>query len=340
MKNALILSILSVVMFACMQPNYDTFEASPIEGKVEITDPYTQNPVVAAVGATVYLFDEAKPDNYYYKILTAAEGKFSFSHRPTGKTPCVRAEWVKDSIKYTSEIVSIGKLADSTLKLIPQYPKGKVKILVKDDKGQPINGVVVYLFVNERLATSINDEKVVGEIQKKTTNNQGIAFFYGLEIGTYFVSGKRDKQVFGPSPLTISKDNFYNPTNYLDKPSTAKTPTAPVILDPAVQLEVQVIDSMNRDSLYNMEVYLFSSQAHANTILTVAVNKPLANWVALKRTNEKGSAPFKDLIVDKKYYVGVRDTTHTMRPIVYGSSVQAKTKVETKDTITIKMQRR
>lgn len=339
MKNLLLIVLSSICVAAC-KPDYDTFEAEPIEGKVQITDPYTQNPPVIAAGAAVYLIAEnSGEESYYYKTLTNLNGEFVFSHRPNGKSLCVRAELTKDSIKYVATALAINGLKNTPLKLMPQYPKGKIKVLVKDDKGQPINGVAVYLFVNERLAASVNDEKVGGEIRKKTTNNQGIAFFYGLEAGTYFVSGKRDKQVFGPSSLAISQNNFDNPTNYLDTTFTARTPTAPVILDPAVQLEVQVIDNVNDDSLYNMEVYLFSSQAHANTVLTVPVNKPLANWVTLKRTNEKGRASFKDLIVGKGYYVGVRDTTHTMKPVVHGSIVIAQAKVETRDVITVKMQR-
>lgn len=63
--------------------------------------------------------------------------------------------------------------------------RGKIKVTVKDAGMQPVNGVEVYLFVNESLAGSVAAGAPKGFFKKETTDENGIAFFYDLAPNTY-----------------------------------------------------------------------------------------------------------------------------------------------------------
>lgn len=317
MKNLLFILLSSICIFAC-KPDYDTFEAEPIEGKVQITDIYTQTPPVIAAGAAVYLIAENSGDEaYYYKTLTNVNGEFVFSHRPNGKSLCVRAELTKDSIKYVASALAINGLKNTPLTLMPRYPGGKLKIIVKDANQHPINGMDVYLFINQAFAASIKETNVSGYIKNKTTNSQGVVFFYGLEPDDYFVTGKRDKQLFEPVLMEVTQANFDNYNQPLVKDDfqviVPVTPIAPIQLQVKTVDKNSIVTNGSKEPLNNIEVYLFSSKVQADNVKNLPITQSPASWAAFKTTNTEGLASFTDLIAGKEYYVAVRDKSGLMK---------------------------
>jgi hypothetical protein len=320
MKTLLAFFILTTLVVACY-PDGDDFEASPIEGRVEIQDPYTQNPTMWADKATVYLTAESDnaSDQYYYKVTTDADGNFSFSHRPKNiKRLCIRAEITKDNIKYRSPSINIADLKNKPISLEPAYPKGRIQVTVKNNS-EPLNGADVYLFVNKDDAATIKNEAILGNLEKKTTKNQGVAFFYNLEKGTYYIAAKRDKQIFMRGN-GISVDN-----NYLEVQDLTLSVTPPT----AVQLQVKIVDAPDGNPLAGIEVYLFTSKNQAEGISTKPINTAIDATIPFKKTDLNGIASFSGLMVGTKYYILMRDMSG-----VFGSRV-APTPIEATNSVSM-----
>lgn len=316
MKAPTVLFLLAAMVAACY-PKGDALNASPVEGTVVITDTFTRASTLVAHKAAVYLVQEGgAADQYYDSTITNTDGNFSFSHRPKDISLCVQAKFTKNDLKYVSEPVGVHVLKDSVLKLMPQYPRGKLKLIVKDANTYPVNGMDVYLFKNRNFATSINSTQVTGEIKKTVTTDQGIAFFYDLEEGEYYVAGKKDKLLFEPDTMNVNNDNFKNPKKRLNgKDLDYKIVMATVPPSSPIQLYVKVTD-IRSDPLTGIEIYLFSSQIQANSLVTLPDSIKPKNAAAFKKTNSNGLTSFIGLQIGQKYYVAVRDSSRTFRPNV------------------------
>lgn len=329
MKNYIYYVIIIVGTWGCW-PTGDDFEATPIEGRVEIQDPYTQAPAMWADKATVYLTNQSNnaSDQYYYKVISDADGKFSFSHRPKNMEQLyIRAEITKDNIKYLSPALSMGiaDLQSRTIVLEPAYPKGRIQVTLKDMQG-PINGADVYLFVNETDAATIKNDVIQGTPEKKTTKNQGVAFFYNLEKGTYYVAAKRDKQIFIRT-ASINVDKNYQAVNDLVLSVTPPT---------AVQLQVKVLDAqINGLPLAGIEVYLFTSKTQADNFQSKPATTVIDATIPFKKTDLHGIASFSSLNVGTNYYVLMRDASNGFPNKVYPIAIPAASSVSTPTPISM-----
>lgn len=298
MKNILSYMTIGVLLATC-KPKGDEFVPSKASGVVFYSDTILKSPKTFATDADVYIATNVEADPFITKYKTDKEGVFNIDFVPRRDNLCLVAEW-KDNrdILFKGNEKLPWASAGEDLILYPRYPKGKLKVIVQDANSQPVNGADVYLFVNQAFANTISESEVKGHIQKITTNENGIAFFYNLEVNDYRIAAKRDKQF---SDNTLCKINDKNVTDYKEVlGQTLKinsAPTAPSFL------EVEVTDGVS--PMFGAEVFLFSSEKQAQTI--EQFKKP-NTAISYKTTDGKGIAAFTGLTDNTVYYAAVRDT--------------------------------
>lgn len=284
----------------------DLYIKEEIKGIVSLNDAFTDEPSVLAPQATIYVSENIKADTYLFSTKSDKEGNFSFTHRPKQATFCLIGQYKdKNGILFESSVSYTTFLATNTIVLTPEYPKGKIKLIVKDEAGHPVFGSAIYLFINESQAKSISEATPNGYIQSFTTNARGTAFFYNLEQGTYFVTAKKGNLITGPTNLSVGSDNVSSFSNTITTSGTSVTSIASLTLalptQPA-QLTVNVKDG-DLSPVSGAYVYVFSSSKQAESIRRIP---PLGFIGDSVRTDQKGQAKISGLITGTTYYIDAR----------------------------------
>lgn len=305
MKKIFLFIAISIILINCKRG--DEFLPSKAKGTVYYQDNIIEGPKNIAPEATIYIADEQDAEPFFTQRKATKEGEYTIDFIPDHSKLFVVGEWkdsrgilFKDFQRYQSsskkDVVVLPSRVD--LVLSPRYPGGKIKVMVKDASMQPVNGVEVYLFVNESLAGSVAAGDPKGFFKKETTNENGIAFFYDLGPKDYYVAGRREKQSFAIQKTTTSVGNndftTINPIN-----ATISTPASPI------QLIITVNDAPNGKPMFGSEVFVFTSREQANT---VKGSKKPTGAIATQLTNVNGKASFNALEYDKDYFVIARDS--------------------------------
>ncbi len=288
------------------------YEQNEFRGKIFLEDTLAQAPRVVAPEAIIYLSDAKSytsiVDVYSYSTKADKEGIFDLVYQPVNK------EDVFLTGKYTNAggipFENYYKLSDLPkangeieLLLRPRYPKGVLKVWLKDKNpgGVPIVGADVYLFANKEQAATIKDATPQGSIQKSTTNSQGVAVLYNLELGKYYViaksTGVESYSLTKLDSVTISdvvttnypKTINYRALQYPDPPMTKSS------------ILVTVKENNAASPLTDFQVYLFTSQSQAMTINDTEVK----GYIQVVSTNSSGMATLKNIDVGT-YYIAVR----------------------------------
>jgi len=172
----------SIILINCK--GGDEFVPSKANGTVYYQDNIIEGLKNLATEADVFISSNTEADPFITKFKADKEAKFTIDFEPKRQDLYLVGEW-KDSrgilFKGNVKLLSSG----TELMLSPRYPRGKIKVTVKDAGMQPVNGVEVYLFVNESLAGSVAAGAPKGFFKKETTDENGIAFFYDLAPNTY-----------------------------------------------------------------------------------------------------------------------------------------------------------
>ncbi|MFN4146709.1 MAG: hypothetical protein ACK4GN_12860 [Runella sp.] len=298
---------LMLLATACQNPNQDLYEINQLKGTVQLKDDLAEAPTVIAPEATIYLAYNATADPYLLKQKADKEGKFIFTHQAKNieGVRLVGEYKDKDGVLFRGDsLLNTFRNNDARhLILKPQYPRNQLKVTVKNSLSQAINGMDVYLFVNEDFSKAANTgSEVRNAIRTLKTNERGVAFFYNLDSDRYWVIGRLGDLRFNP---TVS--NFRNTTDFsgrnLDQINfIAHTPPSP-----ATQLAVEVKDADGAQGrpTFGTEVFLFVSQEQAQTVRTMS--NPTGR-IARQITNADGKAFFANLTPGKTYFIGARDT--------------------------------
>jgi uncharacterized lipoprotein NlpE involved in copper resistance len=264
------------------------FKPSNIKGTVFLEDTFVGSPATIAPEGTVYLATNAKAEPYIFQVKTDSKGKFSFGYEPTDETLCLVGKYTDTSgIEYTKTVTLVDfNQAQNQLTLSPVYPKGKLKVTVKDATSI-VNKAEVYLFVNKANADSFTDKDLGSAIDSKITNNNGIAFFYGLAPTTYYIKGKKGSQIFDIKTIALAANELK------EEDLLPPTPT---------QTQFKVTVTSDSQPILGAEVYLFSSQSQANSI---KLDPEPENYVTKQNTNLQGEASFQGL-KNGEYYAAAR----------------------------------
>lgn len=277
----------------------DFYVPTTIEGTIYLEDTILETPSKIARETTVYLSKNTTIDEpHLFEAKTDKEGKFKFEFKPEDGIICIIGKYTEtDKIIYTNAVRVDEFSRNPKLILSPRYPRGKIKVTVKDASMQPVNGVEVYLFVNQSLAGSVAAGNPNGFIKKETTNENGIAFFYDLGPKDYYVAGRREKQWFAIQKTTTSAgDNDFTTINPID--ATISTPASPI------QLTITIQDAQQKP-MFGSEVFIFTSEKQAET--AKSAKKP-TGAIATQLTNVNGKASFNALEYNKDYFVIARDS--------------------------------
>ncbi len=264
------------------------FRPSNIKGTMFLEDTFVGSPATVASEGVVYLATNAKAEPYIFQVKTDSKGKFSFDYEPTDETLCLVGKYTDASgIEYTKTVTLAGfNQAQNQFTLSPVYPKGKLKVTVKDGISI-VNNANVYLFVNKANADSFTDRDLESAISTKATNNNGIVFFYGLDPKTYYIKGKKGSQIFDIKTITITA------TELKEEDLLPPTPT---------QTQFAVTITSDSQPILGAEVYLFSSRSQANSI---SLDPEPENYVTKQTTNLQGKASFQGL-KNGDYYAAAR----------------------------------
>jgi|GEM_PF-5244153 len=312
------------LIFALAGCNEDalTYEAKPIKGKVWIEDRFMENPKKIVSSGTVYLANNDTAEPYLFKTDVAKDGSFTLSHQPKKKGMYLIAKFDTLGISYLGsfDLSTLPKDGDGTTALVlnPKYPLGilKVKLLGPTPSNQPVKDAEIFLFENEAQALSIKDSGLNGVVRRSTTNSKGIAFFYNLLEGNFFVVGrlKTSKDTFYADQVSVTVDDDVTQQN--KDPSDITTLTLRPNI-PNARLVITVIDASNSfaNRLKGVDVYLFSSFSQAKSIYDP--DGPAAStYIRKKTTNDRGELTFEGLEA-MTYYVGVRGNLSASVPLRY-----------------------
>ncbi len=273
--------------------------------------------------ATIYIADNSDAEPFFNQFKASKEGEYNIDFVPNRSGLFVVGQW-KDS---RGILFKGSKTYESSEDLIlyPRYPGGKIKVTVKDAGMQPVNGVEVYLFVNESLAGSVAAGDPKGFFKKETTNENGIAFFYNLGPKDYYVSGRREKQWFATQKTTTSVgNNDFTTINSIN--ATISTPASPI------QLTITVEDAQQRP-MFGSEVFVFTSEEQAKTVK--GTKKP-TGAVATQLTNVSGIASFNALEYNKDYFVIARDSVFDPTIMINPPTIRTQMKAVYSDIKPIK----
>ncbi|MEZ4901189.1 MAG: hypothetical protein R2822_05210 [Spirosomataceae bacterium] len=321
MKKSLSFVFIWTLLATCKQG--EEFIPSQYAQMVFYADTVLKSTQRVAPEADIFISNNAEADPFFTKGKADKEGEFSIDFVPNINNLCVVGKW-KDSRgvlfqgykKYES---------NEDLMLYPRYLGGKIKVTVKDASMQPVNGVDVFLFVNNTLAGSVAAGEAKGFIKKETTNESGIAFFYDLVPKTYYVAGRREKQVFDVKN-TETKVSFNDYKTINELPVTLTTPALA-----AVKLTITVQDAAQKP-MFGSEVLVFTNAAQAETALSA--KKP-TGVVESQLTDAKGQAFFRTLADNADYFVVARDSLYDAPTQKLRAAFSSVTPLKTTATSTI-----
>lgn len=161
-------------------------------------------------------FKERGTNSYLYKVLTDADGKFTFTNLKKNEHYYIFKNWEKDNIKYMAkDIIPPGK-KDAVVILMPdETSQNGFQLTVIDTLSPPtpISNFKLWVFTNKVLADN-ND--TAGYIFSLKTNDYGNVYRLGIQPGTYYINAKDSSgniRLKGKVSITvpnpgISKDNF------------------------------------------------------------------------------------------------------------------------------------
>ncbi len=265
--------------------NLFEYEQKEIKGHVRLQDNYMETVKVAApADVDVYVSTDPMAEKYLYRVKTDKVGLFTFPYQPkdAGIPLYIVSKYISGSGTSSVPFSGSFNLADiashknpvdgmTELVLTPSYPGGilKVKLIGVDSNTQPIGGGSVYLFTNTDQATSLTATAPVGVVEMKTTNAQGVAFFYNLKTNTYHAAGRLVNadgvmQYTDPMSVTVNEDQTQS-----DKSPSSFTP---LVIKPVAatvvqsQLAVTVTNQATGEYLVGMNVYLFASKLQAHSV--------------------------------------------------------------------------
>lgn len=315
MKKILLLSLcLFLILWACTKKG-DPFKTSTITGNVYLVDDLFQSTPVNASEIDIHISRFKTLENaFLLKTKTDKYGHFSFDFQPENPPFFLIGEYRdKNNILYTGYVEFSDTINSYELKLTPQYPRGKIQVTVNNEKGAA-NGVDVYLFANEKQASSIDDVPKDFIQTKQTTNEKGVVAFYNLSVGSYWVAAKKETTT-EIKKITIKTDAVIN--NDISKETL--TFKIPVFLP---NLTVTVLDSLDK-KMANVDVYLFTSYLQAKSVGADST-KRIIGYVANQTTNAKGEVLFKNLNTDIPYYIAARALLWVDKKISIKSKINDK----------------
>ena len=281
------------------------YEKKEQKGTVYLTDDLTESPTVVAPAATVYLTNTPVKDNYLLKVQANEKGEFTFDYLPeTFASLSLVAEYTdKSGLVYTGGVPFTGVVDNAKISLAPQYQKGKLKIKVLNAASEIENGATVSLFVNKAQADSVLVGKTATPIKSYMTNDRGIAFFPGLDQGTYYVLAQKAGVYSSVASVTVGASPSYTvayPSPQASTTALSLTLNSTTLVSPTVQLTVLVTNQAN-EPLYGMNVYLFTTLSQASSVTGTVAGA--VNITTPEKTNATGQAFFRKLAVGK-YYAG------------------------------------
>ncbi|SEI40392.1 hypothetical protein SAMN05216327_101278 [Dyadobacter sp. SG02] len=308
MRTTLFLIALSLFLFACHGDDVKFYEEKDLTGRLILKDELTGISGGLASEATVYLSaGELKSinDKFLYSTKADKEGIFTFSNQPRdqGGVWLTAKYTASNGIVYQKQhalasLPPANAVGEMEIKLNPVYPKGVLKVIWKNTD-EPVVGAEVYLFANSNQATTISNETPDGHVQKGTTNANGIALFYGLDVGTYYVAGRTKA---GGTIALADPPAVRFETADVDGQTKSEKSVTLAFPDISPEPSIDVTATIGaKEPLARFYVYLFTSEEQAKTIHDRRVN----GYVMRDSTDVNGTVSLKNL-EQKKYYVGIR----------------------------------
>lgn len=313
-----------IVLFAACQDDENAlvFNNDEINGVAYLKDSLFESDIIIAPNVTVFLHDGDDSKNYLLKTDADKNGKFRFIFKPGSNEKIKLVSEYRDStgILFSAK-TNVTSFKDSLI-LKPSYAKGTIKVRTNGTGDSLVSGMDVYVFSNLAQATAAQKGSASAAIRAYKSNDRGVAFFYGLETGDYFVLGKKDLVTATPVyTVTVSAEQadegwIYRSTN--KSASTLITSGNPLVIALAaispVQFQVTVV-SQTGQPLSGVDVYLFSSIAQANSVAVAATN-----FLFTQKTDSKGIAEFRN-VVPGDYYLAASGKFLIQNDLKIGSVV-------------------
>jgi len=318
MKKQLLLPALFILVAGCdfeFLPDYNlpVYEQEEIKGTAMLSDGFRETNAVPAKEAVVFLSKNSTANPSLYKIIADKDGIFTFPFVPDGNDSLYLVGRFTDSsgLAYEGNLGFVGKFketaVDQILTLNPIYPGGILKVVVQgiEPGKQPVNGADVYLFTNDEQAASINTAEPGGFVQKKTTNEKGIAFFNNLKPGNYIIIGKISQRFTDQKVENIS-------ATLTQVQKLAQSPTI-LSLQPRTgngRIRVIVRNKQTDEPLAKVHVYLFTSRVQAETIYN---DTGPNSYIDMISTSAGGEAIFQNLNPGNYYAAISADFSETQK---------------------------
>lgn len=322
MKNLICIFLIGLLAGCRDDRNALIFNVDEINGIAYLKDPFFETNPTMAAGVTIFLHDGDDNKNFLLKTDADKEGKFRFIFQPrsNGKIRIVSEFRDSASILFSGRANASG-FKDSLI-LVPTYPKGTIKVKTNDLNKLLLSGLDVYVFTNLSDAVASQNGPVTGAIRSFKSSDRGIAFFYGLETGTYYILGKKDsatftevKTVIVSAPLTNSEYKYKSTIGTAS--GTEITTAVPLSIDliPPAILYTVTVTSTEDHVLSGVDVYLFTSAVQANSVAVEATG-----FIAMAKTGVNGVAEFKNVPAGT-YYVAANGRFAEMNELKLKSAI-------------------
>lgn len=306
MKNLIYIFLIGLLAGCRDDKNALIFHNDEINGVAYLKDRFFDSDTKIAGEVTVFLHDGDDTKNYLLKTEAGKDGKFRFVFQPRSNENIRIVSEFRDtaSILFTAKTNASG-FKDSLI-LQPSYPKGTIKVKTKDTGDSLFSGMDVFVFTNLAQAEAAKKGPAKGAIRSLKSNDRGTAFFYNLEIGDYFIVGKKDSVTITDIKTVVvsaqPENGVYKyKSNLKTTPGTEITEKAPLsislsqVIHPI--LYTVTVTSDAGQALSGVDVYLFTSLAQANSVEIEA-----ANFVAKAKTGLNGVAEIRN-VPEGSYYV-------------------------------------
>ncbi|WP_345264616.1 hypothetical protein [Nibrella viscosa] len=249
-----------------------------------------------------------KAEPYLYKAdTTDKDGNFTFSFAPSKtETVFLIARYIDKNGQTYQNSYQIDALpknsATNEIELIlsPVYKKNviKVKIIDRINQREPVAKAEVLLFLNENHAKTYRESEPQGVIQRRTTNERGIAFFSDLEPGTYYVRAK----LLTADGVAIAEENYSISTLSAAMSPNDITPFELQVSYPAIKATFLYQDgSGSLEPLAKVQAYLFTSNVQASSVMLTPPAP--SGYVDQKEVGASGVVSFTGL-TGTNYYLG------------------------------------
>ena len=314
MKTKLNILFLGLILAACNK-DLKLYKEEQLSGKISLEDRLTGVSGAIASEAIVYLSKDnafkSTNDRYLYNAKADKEGVFTLPYLPDklGNTRLTAKYTNSTGLLYRQDhnLDSLLKAlngASLEIKLNPVYTKGILTATWTEGQGadvRPVVGAEVYLFKNANQAGTISNATPDGFVQKTATNANGIALFYGLDKGIYYVAARSKPggviATVATSPVEFTAAEVDGDPQIVKKVNLIN----PVIDElPAIDVAIAVTGPPS-EPLARFHVYVFTSKEQAETIS----DKVVSGYIRKDSTDATGFVRIKNL-PKQKYYVGVQ----------------------------------